>query len=210
MYFRILPDDGAGQVTYLLADLEAAEAVLIDPRMADLGVIQALLQEHHLRHVTVLCTDGHNRCRAQRDELMAALPQGGSHPVPVPALEGGLVPFGAEHVRVIATPGHSAHGVSYLWRDRLFCGGLLTPLDCLVHPGVDDPAAWWDSVSRKVLSLPPETLLFNGHASPGWMVSNVMTQRRSHPWFAGLGRDDAMARMTRRDGDDDAETLDRR
>ena len=32
MYFRILHDEASGAVSYLLADLEAKEAVLIDPR----------------------------------------------------------------------------------------------------------------------------------------------------------------------------------
>lgn len=35
MYFRLLHDEATGAASYLLADLEAGEAVLIDPRGAD-------------------------------------------------------------------------------------------------------------------------------------------------------------------------------
>ena len=42
MYFRILHDPDSGELSYLLADLDAGEAVLIDPRSADLPVLRAL------------------------------------------------------------------------------------------------------------------------------------------------------------------------
>lgn len=32
---------------------------------------------------------------------------------------------GEEEIRVIATPGHTACSVSYLWQDRVFCGDAL-------------------------------------------------------------------------------------
>ena len=59
MYFRMLHDDGSGLITYLLADLDAREAVLIDPRPADAAVIHAMLSEHHLQPVAVVHTDDH-------------------------------------------------------------------------------------------------------------------------------------------------------
>ena len=39
MYFRILHDEASGELSYLLADLDAREAVLIDPRGRDLPVL---------------------------------------------------------------------------------------------------------------------------------------------------------------------------
>ncbi len=177
MYFRILLDEASGLISYLMADLEAAEAVLIDPRPNDEGVIRAMLHEYRLGLVRALCTDGHGCAQA-----------------PLPS-DGELVTFGAEHIRVVATPGHTERGLSFLWRDRLFCGGLLAPLACPEAPGLSSPADWWDSAHHKVLALPAETLLFSGHAAAEWSVSNVLTQRRRHPWFAGLRRDEALARM---------------
>lgn len=195
MYFRMLLDDASGQITYLLADLDAAQAVLIDPVGQDATVVQAMLDEHRLRLVRVLCTDGHERCRKQWQALMAALPAARDLQSAAALADGDAVVFGSEHLRVVATPGHTDQGLSYQWRDRVFCGDLLTPMSCPDRPGVSNPSAWWDSVSRKVFGLPAETLLFNGHSTASWSVSNVLAQRRGHPWFAGLRRDDALALM---------------
>lgn len=186
MYFRMLQDPDTGQVTYLLADLECREAVVIDPRSEDLGLLQAMLDEHdlHLKHVL------HTHVHALPAAPLRLL----GHWPPARALpdlrEGQVLVFGGEHLTVLETPGHTVHCRSYLWRDRLFCGGLLAPQDCPVEPQVAAPAALWDSVVRKVFVLPAETLLFSGHAAGRWLVSTVMTQRKQHPWFAGVCRDD--------------------
>ena len=48
MYFRILHDEATGATSYLLGDLAAGEAVLIDPRGADVALLKAMLGEHRL------------------------------------------------------------------------------------------------------------------------------------------------------------------
>ena len=45
MLFRILHDEASGEITYLLADADVREAVLVDPHSRDLPVLQALLDE---------------------------------------------------------------------------------------------------------------------------------------------------------------------
>ena len=75
---------------------------------------------------------------------------------------------------MLATPGHTAGCLSFLWRDRLFCGGLLAVDACPVQPRPARPEALWDSVMREVFTLPAETLLFGGHALRSRTVSNVL------------------------------------
>lgn len=193
MYFRMLHDDATGLLTYLLADLEAREAVLIDPRPADASVIHAMLAEHGLRAVATVETDAHHHAAAGLQPHPAA-------PWPAPALlrDGELLPFGAQHLRCLATPGHTHHGRSYLWRDRLFCGGVLSPLQCPEAPGVEAPAQLWESLMARVLPHPPETLLFPGHSCGGWTVSNLLTQRMHHPWLGTASRDEALHAMALR------------
>jgi len=58
------------------------------------------------------------------------------------------------------------------------------------------PEALWDSVTQKVFSMPDETLLFAGHERRARAVSTVLEQRRWHPFFSGLTRDEFLARMT--------------
>ena len=108
--------------------------------------------------------------------------------------DGELLPFGNEHLRVLATPGHTRHCLSFLWRDRLFCGGLLAVDACPHQPCPADPAALWDSVTRRVFTLADETLLFSGHEQRARAVSTVLEQRRWHPHFAQGSRDAFLAR----------------
>lgn len=196
MYFRILHDESSGSASYLLADRQACEAVWIDPHAADLAVLRAMLDEHALRLRWILRTHEHD---AGAGDDLAAL-QSLDAPIvqhDTPAAVAGRLGFGQETVQVMPTPGHTAGCLSFRWRDRLFCGGLLSPDACPIAPRAAQPQALWDSVSKIVFSLPGETLLFAGHAHRGHILSFVGEQRRWHPWFGRASRDDFMARLQR-------------
>ena len=199
MLFRILHDERSGDLTYLLADLDAREAVLVDPRRRDLAVLAALLAEQDLRLCQVLRTHEHDALfPGEFDALVrlgAPIVQGAPRAGAQLPADGELLPFGNEHLRVLATPGHTRHCLSFLWRDRLFCGGLLAVDACPHQPCPADPAALWDSVTRRVFTLADETLLFSGHEQRARAVSTVLEQRRWHPFFAGLSRDEFLARV---------------
>lgn len=199
MVCRILHDQASGELTYLLADAEAREAVLIDPRGRDLPVLLALLAERDLKLCWVLRTHQHDDLAPQEPELLSRLDapvvqtQGG---VSVHSVgDGDVLPFGNELVRVIFTPGHTADCLSFAWRDRLFCGGLLAVDACPYQPQPALPEALWDSVRQRVFTLPDETLLFSSHAHQARAVTTVLEQRRWHPFFAGLSRDEYLARI---------------
>lgn len=200
MYFRLLHDEASGSVSYLLADLEAGEAVLVDPRAADVPLLAAMLDEHRLHLRWLLRTHEHD---AQLGGEAAALDRLGAprvqHRMPAGAAARtgapSLLDFGHEHVCVLRTPGHTPHCLSFLWRDRLFCGGLLAVDDCPFQPRPAQPEALWHSVMNTVFALPAETLLFSTHARRARAVSTVLEQRRWHPWFGGVTRDDFLARV---------------
>ncbi len=194
MYFRLLHDDATGAVSYLLADLDTGDAVLVDPRGADVPLLRAMLDEKQLRLRWLLRTHEHDDQQPGEAVALAAL---GATRVQhqAPRLADGVLAFGHEHLSVLATPGHTAGCLSYLWRDRLFCGGLLGVDACPFQPRPALPQALWDSVTQRVFTLPAETLLFCGHAHQSRTVSNVLEQRRWHPWFGAAGRDEFLARV---------------
>lgn len=211
MYFRMLSDQTSGALTYLLADASAREAVLIDPRGSDLSVLEALLSERDLRLRWVLRTHHHDHPLHAEADLLARLGaplmqgdcrhelddgEGG---------EGAFLPFGDEMIHVIATPGHTPHCLSFAWRDRFFCGDLLSVDGCPYQAHPQLPQALWESVTRKVFTLPDETLLFAGHQRRARAVSTVLEQRRWHPLFAGVTRDDFLARTASLTNDNRAE-----
>lgn len=97
--------------------------------------------------------------------------------------------------RILPTPGHTPTCLSFAWRDRLFCGGLLAITACPHQSHPVAPEALWDSVTQRVFTLPDETLLFAGHEQRARAVSTVLEQRRWHPFFANLTRDEFLAHM---------------
>lgn len=199
MYFRMLYDAAAGELTYLLADADSREAVLIDPLGRDLPLLAALLAERELRLRWVLRTHQHDQQRpgevALLAQLDAPLVQGSAAAGVQVAADGAVLPFGHELVRVLATPGHTPHCLSFAWRDRLFCGDLLTIDTCPHQPYAAAPEALWHSVTQRIFTLPDETLLLAGHERHARAVSTVLEQRRWHPSFTGVSRDEFLARM---------------
>ncbi|MCW2313207.1 MBL fold metallo-hydrolase [Rhodoferax antarcticus] len=198
MYFRILNDEKSGELTYLLADLSSREAVLIDPHGRDLPVLTALLDERDLCLRWVLRTHHHDDIQPAEPGLLARLAAPliqGQSSAGLAVSDGTVLPFGAERIHVVVTPGHTAACLSFAWRDRFFCGGLLAVTACPHQPRPLAPEALWDSVTRKVFTLPDETLLFAGHEQRARAVSTVFEQRRWHPFFAGQTRDEFLAHM---------------
>ncbi len=208
MYFRLLHDERSGAVSYLLADLDAGEAVVIDPRGADVPLLSAMLDEHQLRLRWLLRTHEHDAQLPGESQALDSLgapriqhqlPASAEPVDPGPAsridAEQVVLTFGNEHIQVSRTPGHTAGCLSYLWRDRLFCGGLLAVDACPFQPRPALPEALWDSVVNDVFKRPAETLLFTSHATRSRAVSNVLEQRRWHPWFGGATRDEFLARV---------------
>ena len=200
MYFRILHDETTGELTYLLADADAREAVLVDPRGRDLPVLKALLAERNLRLRWVLRTHNHDevlqqeagKLRGLNAPLVQGSPANTTHAL---HLDGEVLAFGDEIIHVMATPGHTQHCLSFLWRDRLFCGGLLAVDACPHQRRPAAPEALWDSVTQRLFAMPDETLLFSGHERRARAVSTVLEQRRWHPHFAELTRDEFLTHM---------------
>lgn len=202
MTLRILYDEHSGALSYLLADEAAREAALIDPRSGDRPVLLALLDEAGLRLRWVLRThehDGHDDQPPGEFErllrLGAPVVQGGRLKGARTVADGERLPLGPGFVQVLCTPGHTADCLSYHWRDRVFCGDLLTADACPWQARPALPAALWDSVQQRIFTLPDETLLYAGHERRGRAVSTVLEQRRWSPHFAGLTRDEFFARM---------------
>lgn len=197
MYFRILNDPASCAFTYLLADTGAQQAVLIDPQVDDLPVLRALLSERDLRLSWVLRTHYHGEPASQQElaALGAPLVQGDAGVLGRRVDDGAILPFGNELVRVLATPGHTPSCLSFAWRDRLFCGDVLAVNGCPQQRRPTSPEALWDSAMKRVFTLADETLLFFGHALRSRAVSTVLEQRRWHPLFASLTRDEFLTQM---------------
>jgi hydroxyacylglutathione hydrolase len=131
-------------------------AAVADVRAA-LGAVPVLM---HPDDIELVEGNGPDVLRMLRREYVPVLPDG-------LLLEGDEVRWGACALRVIATPGHSPGGIC------LYGHGLLISGDTLFRRGVGawrffrgSKEALFDSLRRKVLTLPPETVVYPGHGEP--------------------------------------------
>lgn len=209
--FRQLFDPSSSTYTYLLACERTGDAVLVDPVLeqrerdlsliAQLGVhVRWLLDTHvHADHVTA--------ASALKEALKAALP---ASEAPTTAVglaceaagyeralnHGDRLDFGDEHLDVIATPGHTPGSMSFLWRDRLFTGDALLIGGC----GRTDfqggsAGTLYDAITKRLFTLPGETLVYPGHDYRGRRVSCIAEERETNPRLATTSRDEFIALM---------------
>jgi glyoxylase-like metal-dependent hydrolase (beta-lactamase superfamily II) len=207
MYFRQIADSVDGALTYVLGNLASQQAVIIDPAPRQLPVVRALLAERELVLRRILYTHCHGGGDDAPVLALLGVPvgaervvSGGDHPGQA-LRDGDAVTFGDEVLHVLATPGHTAGSVCYLWRDRLFCGDTLELRGCgpLAGPGAD-AGQLYDSVTQKLFTLPGETLVFPGHARRGRSVSTIAEERLHNPYFAVRTRDAFVSVCGRRAG----------
>ena len=205
--FLQLFDPESSTWTYLLGDHASGEAVVIDPVLAQLERDLALLAAHGLRLVAIIDTHVH----ADHITGAAALKSttGASTAVGADCLadgydralfDGDTVAFGKERLEAISTPGHTPGSTCFLWRDgpamRLFTGDTLLIGGCGRTDFQGGSARQlWDSVTRRLFTLPDDTVVLPGHDYHGRRDSLIGVERRENPRFAGHTPDSFVAQM---------------
>jgi sulfur dioxygenase len=201
LMFRQLFDPQSSTYTYLLADSESREAVLIDPVFEQVQREIALIEELGLELKTTIETHVHADhvtggwlLRERLGSRIAISANSGAKGADIYFSEGDTLPFGARHLTVLATPGHTGGCSSFVLDDQsmVFTG------DCLLIRGcgrtdfqAGDPTAMYRSVHEKLFALPAECLVYPGHDYRGSTVSSVGEEMLHNPRLgAGIGLDD--------------------
>lgn len=189
-------DQTSSTLTYLLADPLSGDAVIIDSVKEHLGAYLTFLQEQELQLAWVLETHVHADhvtgaagLREMTGARSAVSAVGGVLCADRQLIDGDTIVFGSEVIRVIPTPGHTPGCVTYHWRDRIFCGDVLELGGCGQAVDETDAGLMYDSVRKRIYSLPGETLVFPGHDYAGRTVSTVAEERQRNTVFSGLTRD---------------------
>ena len=204
---RQFADRATGALAYLLAYRPGRQAVLIDPVREQvplyLGVLDELgldltyvLDTHlHADHVT-----GATALREATGARIAVPRRSGARGCDLVLDEGDVVTTGDIVLDVLHTPGHTPHCLTFRWQDRLFTGDSLHlgGAGSTGEPG-GDPGRLYDSVTRRLLPLPDETLVYPGHDSQGRRVGCIGEERRHNPLFAGISRDEFISRRSSRE-----------
>ena len=200
-------DPTSSTLTYLLADPLSGEAVIIDSVKEHLGAYLTFLQEQELQLAWVLETHVHadhitgaaglREMTGARSAVSAA---GGVGCADRQRRDGDAIVFGSEVIRVIPTPGHTPGCVTYHWRDRLFTGDSLMIAGCgRTDFQGGDAGQLYDSITKRLFSLPDETLVYPGHDYKGARVSCIGQEKDSNPRLAGRSRQEFIELMSRLD-----------
>lgn len=197
MIFRQLFDPTSCTYTYLLAEGVKGKAVIVDPvreqaqrdlaLIAELGLqLEWILETHvHADHIT-----GAMALKNTTGARSAVNAQCGATGFDRLLNDGDTVQFGAESLLVIATPGHTPGSSCFLWHDRLLTGDTLLIGGCgRTDFQQGDAGALYDSITRRLFTLPDDTLVYPGHDYHRRRVSTIAEERETNPRLAGVSRE---------------------
>ncbi len=193
MIFRQLFDQDTWTYTYLLADAESREAVIIDSVrekverdaqvIRELGLtLKVALETHvHADHVT-----GSGQLRELFGARTLVSDVSGAECADIKAREGDRVAFGHHEVEVLSTPGHTDGCLTFVVRDgdktMAFSGDALLVRGCGRTDFQQGSAATlYRSVRDKIFALPDDTLIYPGHDYRGHTVTTVDEERNHNP-----------------------------
>jgi sulfur dioxygenase len=195
MLLRQLFDAESSTYTYLLADEETREAVLIDPvreqldrdleLLAELGLelVHALETHVHADHVT-----GASLLRACTGARTVVSRDAGAPCADVLVEDGDVIRFGKHTLTVLATPGHTNGCVTYVTADRAmaFTGDALLIRGCgRTDLQQGDARTLYRSVHGKIFTLPDACTIYPGHDYKGCSSSTVGEEKALNPRLGG-------------------------
>ena len=203
MIFRQLFDSESWTFTYLLADPDTKESLLIDTvfekHLRDLALLRELdlklkytLDTHvHADHVT-----GAWLMRKATGCEIAVAKESGAAGADVYIEDGDEIAVGAVQLKARATPGHTDGCMTYVLADETmaFTG------DALLIRGAGrtdfqagDARRLFHSVREKILSLPDDCGLYPGHDYSGRMSTTVAEERAHNPRLGDGKREEDFA-----------------
>ena len=216
MIFRQIVHDDLGCASYVVGDLHAGEAAVVDPRFEIgeylelsryLGVeIEHILETHnHADHVS-----GHGRLAAATGATIHVHREAAPDYEHEPFDDGWELAMGSVRIRAIHTPGHRPEHTCFalvdtargddpwavLTGDSLFVGDVARP-DLAVDKE-DGARAMFNSLHERLLSLPDECEVWPGHlggslcGGPGMdmKVSSTIGFEKRHNDLLSVGDED--------------------
>ena len=189
MIFRQLFDEVSWTYSYLLASRYGGEALIIDPVLEKVDRYLQLLRELDLKLVKAVDTHLHadhiTGLGALRDKTHCITVMGEQTKADVVSMrlaDGDKLTVEGLVLDVIYTPGHTDDSYSFRLPDRVFTG------DTLLIRGTGrtdfqngDPRQQYDSIFRRLLKLPNETLVYPAHDYKGDTVSTIGEEKAHNP-----------------------------
>ena len=173
------------EISYLLADPVTREAALMDANVLAIKEYFNTIESMDLTLLYAIETHAHESHRSasallrKKLDLQLVAPRAAQLVcTDVPVDHKDSVFIGEELIRVIATPGHSRCSLSYHWRDRVFTGHtLLAGKSGSCRAENSDAAQMFNSIQKRLLTLPDETLLCPGRMNEDRCISSIGQER---------------------------------
>lgn len=188
MIFRQLFDPETSTYTYLLADEDTREAVLIDTVREQFDRDVTILRELDLKPTYTLETHVHadhvtasGRFRHEFGSKVGVSAAGHVSNADLGLGHGDRIPIGSQTLEARATPGHTDGCLTYVCHEQ----GIAFTGDALLIRGCGrtdfqegDAKTLYKSVHDQILSLPEDTLLYPGHDYKGRMLTTVAEEKQ--------------------------------
>ena len=193
MIFRQLFEKNSSTYTYLLADEDSREAVLIDTVVEETDSYLRLLNELDLQLKVAMDTHTHadhitamGKLRDITGCVTLMGQQAGSACASGQFGDQQIIEVGKLKIKAIHTPGHTDDSYSFVLENDgqtyLFSG------DTLLIQGTGrtdfqngNALDQYHSLFEVLLKLPDNTLVYPAHDYKGWMVSSIIEERRHNP-----------------------------
>ncbi|HAD99638.1 MAG TPA: Zn-dependent hydrolase [Gammaproteobacteria bacterium] len=193
LFFRPLFEKESSTYTYLLADSDTKEAIIIDAvaetQQRDIGLIEELgldlkyiIETHvHADHIT-------SSCPLKQKFVNAQIVLGETNPVAcadVLIKDGDNLQFGQYDITAMSTPGHTDGCMSFIVGDKVFTGDALLIRSCGRCDFQGGSAEkLFDSISR-LFTLPDETYVYPAHDYGGRTVSSIWEEKAFNEMIGG-------------------------
>lgn len=189
--FRQLLEYKSFTYTYLVADPDTREAILIDPVIEtvprdskivkDLGLnLKYAINTHvHADHIT-----GTGFLKKQFLSCKSAISAASKADADVKLKEGDKLTFGKYELEVRSTPGHTNGCITYVWHEKemAFTGDALLVRGCGRTDFQEGSSeTLYNSVHSKIFSLPPNYTLYPAHDYTGQTSTTVEEERMMNP-----------------------------
>ena len=185
MIFRQLFEPDTCTYTYLLGCEYTQKAILIDSVASESELYFQLLNELELKLVYTLETHVHadhvtaaGHLRDTIGSKSVVHRDSGAMCADLLVTDGVELQVGEIEIKVLHTPGHTSGCTSFVIEDRLFSGDSLLINGCgRTDFQQGDSATMYESITKKLFSLPADTLVYPGHDYNGITVSTIAQEK---------------------------------
>lgn len=195
MIFRQLFDASSSTYTYLLADEDSQEALLIDPVFEQVSRDMALLNELGLQLKLVIDTHAHADhitaawlLKQKTGCEIAISAEAGAENADVLLRDGQRIGVKGITLEARATPGHTSGCTSFVLNEQrmVFTGDALLIRGCGRSDFQQgDPAQLYHSITEQIFSLPQDYAVYPAHDYNGRTRSSVLEEQKFNPRVGG-------------------------